>query len=130
MDSLEKIHRSVEEMEVKLLHVAFSYLEDKSENVMSFETILEWFFTWRIKLEDLENAFWCDGVFDLTVAHGGKNCLEFEGMAYVGPESNIEEIYKSKFTGSITLNKKRKSIENYDFSLHVNNRIFCIKSQT
>lgn len=130
MDSIEKIKESVEEMESKLRDSALLYLGKSTQSALSFETILEWFFTWRIKMEDLKNTHWCDGVFDLSVVKEGKNQINFKGKAYIGPENNIDEIHESKFVGTITINLKTKDIEAYCFTLDVNNRIFKIDSKT
>jgi len=130
MDSIEKIHRSVEEMESKLQYSALSYLGQTTQRALSFETILEWFFTWRIKLEDLHNTHWCDGVFDLSVVKEGRNKISFKGMAYIGPENDISEIHESKFGGTIIINLKAINIEAYSFTIDMNNRIFNLNSKT
>ena len=126
MDSIEKIYRSIEDMEQRLLLSTQSHLKDNTKHSVSFQAVLEWFFTWRIKLEDLENTHWCDGVRNLFINKVGEQSLSLEGIAYIGPEKDVQVIHKSPFSGTVTLDEQGNVIRSYDFTINMNERTFQI----
>ena len=102
------------------------YLKYGKIDLKSFSSELEWFLTWRIKLEDLSNRMWCDGVFDLKTKKLGIHSIDITGMAYIGSESNAGILYKSAISGRFKLSKNNKFIENYEVQVNVNDRLYDI----
>ena len=126
MDSLEKINSSIEEMEGRLAFQIGKYLSGGDISLSRLSSSLEWFFTWRIKLEDLENTMWCDGVIDLEIFKSGRHSINLRGQAYIGPESDVMTIYKCSLEGKIDLSKKHDFIESYNIRTNVNGRTYEI----
>lgn len=126
MDNLEKINSSIEKMEGRLTSQIGDYLSGGQLSLSELCSNLEWFLTWRIKLEDLENTMWCDGVFELKVSRLGRSSINLGGRAYFGPESDVTIIHKCNLEGSITLSSKLDFIESYNFKTNVNGKVFEI----
>ncbi|PWK45332.1 hypothetical protein [Pleionea mediterranea] len=126
MDSLDKINSSIEKMVERLTSQIGHYLSDDKLSLSKLASNLEWFLTWRIKLEDLEDRMWCDGVIDLEVSKSGRHSINLKGRAYVGPESDVMTIYKCSLEGQIELSTKHDFIEYYNFKADVNGKLFEI----
>lgn len=126
MDSLEKINTSIEKMEGRLTSQIGLYLSVGELSLSKLSSNLEWFLTWRIKLEDLENTMWCDGVIELEVSKSGRNSINLKGRAYFGPESDVTIIHKCNLEGKIYLSKKHDFIESYIFNTDVNGKNYEI----
>ncbi|MCW8879755.1 MAG: hypothetical protein OQJ89_14870 [Kangiellaceae bacterium] len=126
MDSLERINSSIEKMEERLTSQIGQYFTDDKLTLSKLASSLEWFLTWRIKLEDLEDRMWCDGVIELEVIKSGNNSINLRGRVYIGPESDVRTIYKCKLEGRIVLSQKYDFLESYNFKTNVNGRIYEI----
>ena len=124
MDTIEKINSGIMEMEAMIASRVGNYLKYGKIDLKSFSSELEWFLTWRIKLEDLSNRMWCDGVFDLKIKKLGRHAIDIAGMAYIGPESNAGILYKSAISGKFKLSKNNKFIENYVVQVNANDRLY------
>src|SRR5262245_58874098 len=67
--ALKKMIRSQEKRFAMSLTKLDKPPEDKA---LSFESVMEWFLTWRLKLADFPETMWCDGVQDLELTREGK----------------------------------------------------------
>jgi|GEM_PF-4315337 len=126
MDSLDKINSSIEKMEERLTSQIGYYLSNDKLSLNKLASNLEWFLTWRIKLEDLEDRMWCDGVIDLEVSKSGEHSINLRGRAYFGPESDVMIIHKCSLEGLIDLSTKHDFIQSYNFKTDVNGKSYEI----
>jgi len=121
-----ELNSGILEMEAMIASRVGDYLKCGKIDLKSFSSELEWFLTWRIKLEDLSNRMWCDGVFDLKIKKLGRHAIDITGMAYIGPESNAGILYESAINGKFKLSKNNRFIEDYEVQANVNDRLYVI----
>jgi len=75
MYSLEKIKLGIEQMESRLTSNLANFLASDEISLDSLSSDLEWFLTWRMKLGDLDNRMWCNGVIDLEISKSGRHTI-------------------------------------------------------
>ena len=92
-DNLEKIESSVELMEARLAKNMILFLNAGKYSIGKIQNDLEWFVTWRIKLVDLKNRMWCDGIDELRISKIGHNVVRVKAVASIGPESDVSLIF-------------------------------------
>ena len=104
----------------------FSDLKELSQSRQNtrkseLEINLEWFLTWRIKFVVYRNCLWCDGVriFELKLLKEREYFLSAE--IWLGPESNVNELFKCRMSGTVKINKDFEKLADYDFEIDYRN---------
>jgi hypothetical protein len=81
--------------------------------ISEIESELEWFLTWRLKLEDLPSVMWCDGVQDLAITQAGGLSYEIEAKAWIGPESDVNVLSLCRLRGMVRLEPNNDRLSSY-----------------
>jgi len=127
MDTIEKIHKGIEHVEQRLIQKVRSASSRDEIRLCDLSSELEWLITWSIKLEDLENRMWCDGVTDLQLFLLDKHSLNLKGNAFIGPEIDTNILYKCSLEGQISFSKTYEIITSYSFTVNLNGKIYKIQ---
>lgn len=126
MDSIDKIHSGIERARSQLAGVLSSVLAANEVDLNKLEVALEWFITWSVKLEDLDDRMWCDGVSNLDVTIDNDNELSVYATVYLGPESDVSTIYKGILQGWFKLVVEQEKIDSFDLAVSVNDKTYTM----
>lgn len=126
MDSIDKIHSGIEHAKSRLAGILSSVLATEEVDLNKLEVALEWFITWRIKLENLDYRMWCDGVSNLDVTIDNDSELSVYATVYLGPESDVSTIYKGILQGWFKLVVEQGKIDSFDLAVSVNDKTYTM----
>jgi len=90
------------------------------------ESDLEWFLTWRLKLEDLPSVMWCDGVRDLALRPAGGLSYEIEAKAWIGPESDVNVLSLCRLRGTVRLDPDHDRLSSYRLRIDYEGQVYEI----
>jgi hypothetical protein len=128
--SKEALKEKIRAMEARVVRStraiikAGPHLQD-DELLRGLEMDLEWFLTWRLKLEDTSTVMWCDGVIDLAFQVRGDRSYEINARAYIGPESDATTTLCA-LDGTIVLDETADQLKGYRLNITCEDRAFAI----
>ena len=127
---LENVKTAIAQSENKLSTLLYQLLLGNEVDLKKIENTLEWFITWRIKLIDLNNTMWCDGVSNLDITIDNNSEVSIYASIRIGPENDVSKIYTGILQGWFRLKDGQKVIKHYDIAASVNEKTYAMSDKT
>jgi len=100
----------------------------KPLNNVRFSSDIEWLLTWKFKTGCCPEFMWCDGIEFQSIRTTSKYTINFEGLAWVGPESS-DELLNVPFIAQMTLKPNGKQFKSYWFKINYKDQCFLPKKE-
>ncbi len=87
---------------------------------------MEWFITWKVKISNLPEIMWCDGVEDLQLSIEGK-LVKISAKLRIGPESDVRKIYPSQVNGVLYFDRNKKNFKRYKIDIDYGEKVYVLQ---
>jgi hypothetical protein len=104
--------------------------EDCSRDLSNIESVMEWFLTWRLNLEDYPAAGWCDGVQNLELTPRDKRTYDIRAKIWTGPVNDLRIQYLCDLLGTMTLSQNRRRLKTYRLEIDHEGDTYLIRKAT